>query len=174
VLKTLFDSCDDENCGSIHINQLPGLLVKIGKDESNININVENFIFTYAIDEVLGIIESCSKYADEAGGMVAYDEFIDVIKSLDDESQAAAEGPDPKVVEFMRILEEYRVKCEEEGNYLEAGRAHKQLDILRVQEEKRQQKAIKVRQITERQDVQVHIVSVLILYCSDCALLLFC
>lgn len=108
------------------------------------------------LDEVLRIIESCSRYADEACGMVAYDQFIDVIKSLEDESVAAAEGPDPKVVEFMRILEEYRVKCEEEGNYLEAGRAHKQLDILRVQEEKRQQKAIKVRQITERQDVQVY------------------
>jgi hypothetical protein len=39
------------------------------------------------------------------------------------------EGPDPKVVEFLRILEEYRVKCEEEGNYLEAGRAHKQLGV---------------------------------------------
>lgn len=112
-------------------------------------------VLMFELDEVLSIIESCTKYADEAGGMVAYEEFIDVIKGLENESAAAAEGPDPKVVEFMRILEEYRVKCEEEGNYLEAGRAHKQLDILRVQEEKRQQKAIKVRQITERQDVQL-------------------
>ncbi|CAE7783961.1 Aste57867_22357, partial [Symbiodinium microadriaticum] len=87
--------------------------------------------------------------------MVSYDQFLSVIKSLESNAAAVAEGPDPKVVEFMRILEEYRVKCEEEGNYLEAGRAHKQLDILRVQEEKRQQKAIKVRQITERQDVQL-------------------
>ena len=52
-------------------------------------------------------------------------------------------------------MEEYRVKCEEEGNYLEAGRAHKQLAILRKQEEKRQQKAIKARQLAERQDVQL-------------------
>ena len=50
---------------------------------------------------------------------------------------------------------EYRVKCEEEGNYLEAGRAHKQLVILRKQEEKRQQKAVRARQISERQDVQL-------------------
>jgi hypothetical protein len=65
------------------------------------------------------------------------------------------EGPDPKVMEFLRILEEYRVKCEEEGNYLEAGRAHKQLSVLRKQEDKRQQKSIKARQISERQDVQL-------------------
>lgn len=31
------------------------------------------------------------------------------------------EEPDHKVLEFLKILEEYRVKCEEEGNYLEAG-----------------------------------------------------
>lgn len=65
------------------------------------------------------------------------------------------ENTDPKVLEFLRILEEYRIKCEEEGNYLEAGRAHKQLGILKSQEEKRQQKAVKVRQIAERQDVQL-------------------
>ena len=55
---------------------------------------------------------------------------------------------------FLRISE-YRVKCEEESNYLEAGRAHKQLGILRKQEEKRQQKAVRARQISERQDVQL-------------------
>lgn len=69
--------------------------------------------------------------------------------------QVSTEGPDPKVLEFLRILEEYRVKCEEEGNYLEAGRAHKQLAVLRKQEEKRQHKAIQTRHLTERQDVQL-------------------
>lgn len=53
----------------------------------------------------------------------------------------------------MAILEEYRVKCENEGNYLEASRAYKQLGILRQQEEKRQQKVIQARHISERQDV---------------------
>lgn len=65
------------------------------------------------------------------------------------------EGADPKVLEFLQILEEYRVKCEDEGNYLEAARAHRQLGILRKQEEKRQQKAIQARQISEKQDVQL-------------------
>lgn len=139
VLKTLFDSCDEEGIGSINMNQLPGLLVKIGKDEG----------------EILKIIEICSRYADEAGGLVSYDQFIEAVKSFESEATVTLEGPDPKVVEFMRILEEYRMKCEEEGNYLEAGRSHKQLEILRIQEEKRQEKAIQVRQITERQDVQL-------------------
>jgi hypothetical protein len=55
--------------------------------------------------------------------------YIYIYKYIDSAVDIPFEGPDPKVVEFLRILEEYRVKCEEEGNYLEAGRAHKQLGI---------------------------------------------
>ena len=80
---------------------------------------------------------------------------MSVLERLEVASRAPLEGPDPKVIEFLRILEEYRIKCEDEGNYLEAGRAHKQLGILRKQEEKRQQKAVRARHISERQDVQL-------------------
>eukprot|EP01035_Chromulina_nebulosa_P021071 gene21071-27301_t len=69
--------------------------------------------------------------------------------------EEASKVANPKVLEFLRILEEYRLKCEDDGNYLEAARAHKQLVVLRKQEEKRQQKAIRARQISERQDIQI-------------------
>jgi hypothetical protein len=58
-----------------------------------------------------------------------------------------------KVLEFLKILEEYRLKCEKEGNYQEAERANKQLTVLRNQEEKRQQKALRMKQIIEIQDI---------------------
>lgn len=32
-------------------------------------------------------------------------------------------SPDSKVLDFLRLLEEYRRKCEEEGNYAEARKA---------------------------------------------------
>lgn len=80
---------------------------------------------------------------------------MSLIDNKNNKSDADGEGPDPKVLQFLSILEEYRIKCEEEGNYLEASRAHKQLGILRKQEEKRQQKVIQARHISERQDVQL-------------------
>lgn len=43
------------------------------------------------------------------------------------------EAANPQVLEFLRILDEYRLKCEAEGNYLEAGRAAQQLETLRKQ-----------------------------------------
>mmetsp|Transcript_32358 Transcript_32358/g.85022 ORF Transcript_32358/g.85022 Transcript_32358/m.85022 type:complete len:393 (+) Transcript_32358:126-1304(+) len=92
---------------------------------------------------------------DAAQGMesVSFDDFLDLLEK--GQPSQPGEAPDPKVMEFLRILEEYRIKCEEEGNYLEAGRAHEQLDTLRKQEEKRQQKAVRARQISERSDVQI-------------------
>jgi len=84
---------------------------------------------------------------------ISFADFLELLEK--GQPQQPGEGPDPKVMEFLRILEEYRVKCEEEGDYLEAGRAHEQLETLRKQEEKRQQKAVRARQIAERSDVQI-------------------
>mmetsp|Transcript_27426 Transcript_27426/g.26227 ORF Transcript_27426/g.26227 Transcript_27426/m.26227 type:complete len:394 (-) Transcript_27426:29-1210(-) len=139
VLQSLFDSCDEDRTGRIHINQLAGLLNKLGKNT----------------DEIISITEAAVRVADQNEGQIKFEEFSHILEQLDSAVDIPFEGPDPKVVEFLRILEEYRVKCEEEGNYLEAGRAHKQLGILRKQEEKRQQKAVRARQISERQDVQL-------------------
>jgi hypothetical protein len=85
---------------------------------------------------------------------ISFEEFLAMLHSRDQDGPPG-EGPDAKVLEFLRILDEYRLKCEEEGNYMEAGRAAKQLDTLKQQEEKRQGKALKARQIAERQDVQI-------------------
>ena len=99
--------------------------------------------------------ESASKVADDNMGMLKFDDVLYVLQQSEKSYELPFEGSDPKVLEFLQILEEYRVKCEEEGNYLEAARAYRQLGVLRKQEEKRQQKAIHARQISEKQDVQL-------------------
>lgn len=141
VMKQLFMSFDMDGSGMIHINQLPGLLGKLGKTD----------------DEVVQIVEKASGFAfeNDREGLLSFEDFAILMEEFEDAPRAPTEGPDAKVMEFLRILEEYRVKCEEEGNYLEAGRANKQLSVLRKQEEARQQKAVLARQLSERQDVQL-------------------
>jgi len=132
ALRGIFALYDPEKSGSISANELESLLEKIG----------------YTGDSKVDIL-------DAASGMdsISFDDFLDLLEK--GQPSQPGEAPDPKVMEFLRILEEYRIKCEEEGNYLEAGRAHEQLDTLRKQEEKRQQKAVRARQISERSDVQI-------------------
>ncbi|GBG34008.1 Hypothetical Protein FCC1311_102312 [Hondaea fermentalgiana] len=93
----------------------------------------------------------------EESKMVVSDEPSALTTSTDASSSVAlpSEAVDPKVMEFLRILDEYRVKCEDEGNYAEAERASTQLDSLRNQEIKRSLKAVKARQLSERQEIQV-------------------
>lgn len=66
------------------------------------------------------------------------------------------EGPDPKVMEFLDVLENYRLKCEKEGNYEETARALDQLSSLRKQEEDRRIKAMRAHHSRERDEVELH------------------
>ena len=77
------------------------------------------------------------------------------VTTAQDDLNADPTKPDPKTMKFLRILDEYRLKCEKEYNYKEAERANRQLENLRKQEEARQRRAVKARQLAEQQAMQV-------------------
>ena len=79
----------------------------------------------HVVDDILKLTENASKVADEYEGQLYFENVAYIISQYEKSTEVPMEGSDPKVIEFLRILEEYRVKCEEEGNYLEAGRAFK-------------------------------------------------
>merc|ERR1712216_887017 len=64
------------------------------------------------------------------------------------------EPAEQSVSDFLRILEEHRIECENEGKYVQAEIAKKRLDELRDHEENRQREAMRSRQITERLGVE--------------------
>ena len=138
ALRGIFALYDPDGSGAISVRELEGLLQKIGHS-------------TDSASEILKAADSAA--GGKPDGVITFDEFLELLQK--GQPDQPGEQPDPKVMEFLRILEEYRRKCEAEGNYLEAGRAHQQLETLRKQEEKRQQKAVRARQIAERQDVQI-------------------
>ena len=55
-------------------------------------------------------------------------------------------SPDSKVLDFLRLLEEYRRKCEDEGNYAEAKKARAKFDELLKKETVRQKNNIRTAQ----------------------------
>ena len=50
---------------------------------------------------------------------------------------------DTKVLDFLRLLEEYRRKCEEQGNYAEARKSRAKFDELLKKETQRQKNNIR-------------------------------
>ena len=56
---------------------------------------------------------------------------------------------DSKVLDFLRLLEEYRRKCEEQGNYAEARKSRSKFEELLKKETQRQRNNIKAAQEQE-------------------------
>jgi len=134
ALRAIFDQFDRDGSGTISTAEMEAVMEKLGRDPAEAG-------------DLLRDVDP------DRSGTITFDEFVGLINSAKD--APPGEAADPKVLEFLRILDEYRLKCEAEGNYLEAGRAASQLDTLRKQEEKRQHKALKARQLAERHDVQI-------------------
>jgi len=138
ALRGLFDIYDKDGAGFIDAEELEVILKKCGRDSSQAKELIEML-------------------TPEKSGKLNFDEFLFLMSKGRPAAVDDLDGshPDSKVIEFLKILNEYRIKCEKEGNYMEAERATKQLKTLQRQEEKRQSKSLRARQIAERQDVQI-------------------
>ena len=63
-------------------------------------------------------------------------------------------APDSKVLDFLRLLEEYRRKCEDEGNYAEARKAASKFEELLKKEVARQRNNIRAAQEHELANIE--------------------
>ena len=61
---------------------------------------------------------------------------------------------DSKVLDFLRLLEEYRRKCEEQGNYAEAQKTRSKFEELLKKETSRQRNNIRAAQEQELQNIE--------------------
>jgi len=135
AITDIFAEFDTDGSGAISSRELEAILERVGRDPAQ-------------AEEMLREVDP------DRSGRLTFQEFVDMLVSTRG-GGGAADGPDAKVLEFLRILEEYRIKCEGEGSYLEAERATKQLGTLRKQEERRVLKSLKARHAAERQDVVI-------------------
>ncbi|KAA0152929.1 hypothetical protein FNF27_00092 [Cafeteria roenbergensis] len=134
TLQAIFAEFDTDGSGAISTRELEHVFERLGRDPAE-------------ADAMLRDVDP------DRSGLLTFQEFVDLLVSA--RGSSAPDGPDAKVLEFLRILEEYRIKCEGEGSYLEAERATNQLSTLRKQEERRVLRALKARHAAERQDVVI-------------------
>ena len=107
-------------------------------------------------------------YIDGLGAQISFDMFLNLMQQVEnqivnnnqevpttnqqpnsDQLQApTSEGitniqADTKVLDFLRLLEEYRRKCEEQGNYSEAKKSRSKFEELLRKETQRQKNNIR-------------------------------
>jgi len=138
VLQGVFSLYDTDKSGRITPKEFEAMLRKILCRD----------------DDFEAMLKVAVKAADEepgSGGHISFEVFL---QAMEQGKQLPPKGPDPRAMQFLRVLEEYRIKCESDGNYLEAERAQGQLEILQAQEEKRQQQVIRASMMKEMLKIQ--------------------
>ena len=62
--------------------------------------------------------------------------------------------PDIKVIDILRVLNDYKKECEDEGKYVEARKAKRKYIELKLKEQKRQKRNMKIAQSKELLSVE--------------------
>ena len=154
-LKEIFFLFDKEKLGQINLSDLEAIMQSLQRDpeeakslltqiwqSEGMNETTENISF----DEFIKRMEHVEKkLAKDDPNNLNRQEFI---------RQSSTNGvinisADSKVLDFLRLLEEYRKKCEIEGNYQEAKKARGKFDELLRKETIRQKNNIRAAQEQE-------------------------
>ncbi|EAS05998.2 EF hand protein (macronuclear) [Tetrahymena thermophila SB210] len=140
-LLELFNSFDLQQIGLITINYLHQILFKLQKE-------------TTQIDDII------MRIAITKEGYVSFDEFLAILTEIEKNSGNGKKSKsypiqaDPKVVEFLRLLDEYRKKCENDGNYSEAKKAHLKILEIKQKEQLRQKNNLRFMQEEELVNIE--------------------
>ena len=135
--KKLFDIFDKDCSGAIDVGDMEQVMEQLGKDPSRAR----------------SLLDDIDPNHD---GKLGFKEFLQMLSNLEKElennsgdiSQDAIQAEN-KVLDFLQLLEEYRQKCETEGNYTEAKKAQLKYEELKKKETIRQLQQIKETQEKE-------------------------
>ena len=138
--KTLFDMFDKDQSGHIDLSDMEQVMEHLGKDPSRAKS------ILYEIDP-------------NHDGKLAFGEFLKMLSDLEKdlaggEETSEAVQAENKVLDFLQLLEEYRLKCQAEGNYPEAKKAQLKYDELKKKETFRQLQQTRESQEKELQSLE--------------------
>eukprot|EP00357_Protocruzia_adherens_P018499 CAMPEP_0115023004 /NCGR_PEP_ID=MMETSP0216-20121206/32036_1 /TAXON_ID=223996 /ORGANISM="Protocruzia adherens, Strain Boccale" /LENGTH=425 /DNA_ID=CAMNT_0002396093 /DNA_START=60 /DNA_END=1337 /DNA_ORIENTATION=+ len=155
-LREIFSMFDHDDQGSIALKDLRDLFSHIDKNPEDAQ-------------------EYVARLGFEEHELISFQQFLHLLHVIESEIDQNRPGngdpsarheinaetdqnrpiePDTKVVDFLKLLEEYRRKCEREGNYAEAKRARKKYEDLKKKECNRQANNIRSAQQQELHAIQ--------------------
>ena len=154
-LREIFDLFDKEKTGSITLKDLEAIMQSLQRDSS----------------EARELVSQLRADSSAPAEQITFDDFIALMQQVESKlakaqnagnmssGQIGSQGvinitADNKVLDFLRLLEEYRRKCEIEGNYQEAKKASGKFEELLKKETIRQKNNIRAAQEQELQNIE--------------------
>lgn len=160
-LRDIFDLFDKEKHGRIDIRDLEAIMTSLQRDPAEARaLHGEGPV---SFDQFIGLMQQVENKILNSGGHEEQKNDLAAQRALlqsgGSNPGAPNKGvisitPDSKVLDFLRLLEEYRRKCEEEGNYAEARKAASKFEELLKKEIARQRNNIRAAQEHELANIE--------------------
>lgn len=173
--KNIFDMFDKEKTGLIDIADFQSIMDSLNRNSDEViellneyefgkdtgKLSFEQFIILMqALEKRIIVNEEDDQLQNEGeGGQIAEIEDHESPRSATEEERAQYGSllprtgvhflPDTKVIDFLKLLDDYRKKCEKEGQFSEAKRARKKFEDLKEKEILRQQNNMRSAQEQE-------------------------
>lgn len=122
-LREIFDLFDKQKTGHINSADLETIMNSLQRNPAEISDHLQSVPPEISFDEFIALMQQIENRIVE-GNQVA------LAESQEQPPVPTSIQADTKVLDFLRLLEEYRRKCEEQGNYSEAKKASAKYDDL--------------------------------------------
>jgi len=155
-LREIFDLFDKEKNGTIDAKDLHTIMSSLQRDPEEVKGLIGELIegeeTKIDFDGFVNLMEKVETNIAKNGGVPRPEDAArhmqeQVYPQQNNLSQGRGGiiniAADSKVLDFLRLLEEYRRKCEDEGNYAEARKARAKFDELLKKETARQRNNIR-------------------------------
>ncbi len=154
-LRDIFDLFDRDKSGKIEMKDLEAIMSSLQRDPAEakemMNALDPNHDQAISFDEFLSMMQQVEqKIVRSDVGMKQRADF----QKNSSQKGVINISADSKVLDFLRLLEEYRRKCEEEGNYAEARKSKSKFDELLKKETVRQKNNIRAAQESELSNIE--------------------
>jgi len=136
-IQQIFARFDHEGTGKVLIDKVPELIANLGRD-----------------------LRSGKEVAAQlAGGghpddLVSFEEVVQMLKRVEERKPTDQEVETTTPLTLLKRLHSYRKQCETVGEYVEAQKARRKYEELRLQEEERQRKLVEQAQQHEMNEVE--------------------
>lgn len=176
--RNIFDMFDKEKTGYIDLNDFQSIMDSLSRNRDEVQELLEEFGFgrdtgKLSFNEFIVLMQALEKRIivnedqdeqlpegeGEPEGQLVEAEDHESPRSATEEERAQYGSllprtgvhflPDTKVIDFLKLLDDYRKKCEKEGSFSEAKRARKKFEDLKEKETLRQQNNMRAAQEQE-------------------------
>jgi hypothetical protein len=133
-IQSIFAAFDHEGTGKVKVDRVPDLISNLGRD-----VRLGNEV---------------ARYLAGSADLVSFEEVVQTLKKVEEFKPTEQESETTTPLTLLKRLHAYKKQCEMNGEYVEAQKARRKYEELRLKEEERQRQLVEQAQSHEMSEVE--------------------